>query len=74
MSTVTIEAPEHAPALPDWRRICHIYDIETDTGRSVCGTIIWIPDKAHSTEECNTRGHSVCVVCSEIWARMYPER
>jgi hypothetical protein len=59
MSAVTVEAPEHSPALPDRRRICHIYDIETDTGRSVCRTAAWIPDQGHTTEECNARGHSI---------------
>jgi hypothetical protein len=67
MNTVTIEVPEHAPALPEWRRICHTYDIEAETGRSVCGAVPWEPDRAHSAEECSARGHSVCVVCAEIW-------
>jgi hypothetical protein len=67
MSTTTIEAPKHATALPEWRRICHTYDTEANTGRSVCGTVPWNPDKAHSAEECQARGHLVCVVCAEIW-------
>lgn len=70
MSTKTVRRPKKsttnkaAPKLPEWRRICHIYD--HDSRRSVCGTATRRADRGHGEEYCKSRGHSVCVVCAEM--------
>jgi hypothetical protein len=63
-TTITTEAAERAPVLPEWRRICHI--LNPGTQRSFCGTAPWKPGEGHYEGECKARGHSVCVVCLEI--------
>lgn len=67
MSTVTIEAPNRAPNAPEWRRICHVYTHGTVAERSLCGTATWKPGEGHDYAACGARGHSICVVCLDIW-------
>jgi hypothetical protein len=66
MSTKTVRRPkEKATAqLPEWRRLCHIY--ENDSQRSICGVGVRKPGEDHSEEECNARGHTACVICMEL--------
>ena len=64
MSTITVELPRQAPVRPEWRRLCHWYD--ADSERSVCGTARRKPGQEHSHAECAERGHTICVVCSEL--------
>jgi hypothetical protein len=66
MSTITTERPDVTTRLPEWRRICHRYD--SDSQVSICGTAIWKPGEDHCEAECKARGHTVCVVCDEICA------
>jgi hypothetical protein len=65
MRTTTTSAPSRESTdRPEWRRICHYYD--HGSTRSVCGTATRRADRGHSEKYCNSRGHGVCVVCSEL--------
>ena len=65
MSTITIELPQPVHVRPEWRRLCHVYT--ADSQRSVCGTAWRKPEQDHSYAECIERGHTICVVCSEVY-------
>jgi hypothetical protein len=71
VSTITTERPEVRERLPEWRRICHRYDEHSQI--SICGTATRKPGEDHHRDECEARGHTVCVVCDEICASLYPE-
>ena len=71
MSTITTERPEVSKKLPEWRRICHRYF--DDSQISICGTATRKPGEDHYEDECKARGHTVCVVCEEICATLYPQ-
>jgi hypothetical protein len=65
MSTITVTRPEETTTdPPDWRRLCHYYD--GDSERSVCGTATRKPGQEHYIEECTARSHTICVVCTEF--------
>ena len=70
MSTKTVKRPkapapnDAAPKLPEWRRLCHRYD--GDSQRSICGVGIRKPGEDHSEAECRARGHTACVVCEHL--------
>jgi hypothetical protein len=66
VSTITTERPDVSTKLPEWRRICHYYEGESQV--SVCGTATRKPGEDHYEAECNARGHTLCVVCEEICA------
>jgi hypothetical protein len=68
MSTETARRPKEKQTaeLPEWRRLCHIYN--GDSPRSLCGVGIRKAGEDHFKEECNARGHTICVVCTEIVA------
>jgi hypothetical protein len=34
---------------------------------SACGTALRKPVAVHTEIECRERGHTICVVCTEIW-------
>jgi hypothetical protein len=70
MSTITSERPEVSTKLPEWRRICHRYN--EDSQISISGTATRKPGEDHDIDECKARGHTVCVVCDEICATLYP--
>jgi hypothetical protein len=67
VSTKTVRRPKDTESekLPEWRRLCHYYADEVSQ-RSVCGVGIRKPGEDHFKEECNARGHTICVVCTEI--------
>jgi hypothetical protein len=67
VSTITIERPNVVQTLPEWRRICHIY--EGDSEISVCRTAVRKRGEEHQEAACHARGHTICVVCCEICAR-----
>ena len=71
MSTITAERPELSAKLPEWRRICHRYN--DDSPISICGTATRKPGEDHYIDECKAREHTVCVVCDEICATLYPQ-
>jgi hypothetical protein len=52
------------------RRLCHYYF--PGTLRSACGTASRQPAEGHDEGECAARGHTICVVCTEIWEGVYP--
>jgi hypothetical protein len=65
MSTTTVRRPARTKRrLPEWRRICHFY--EDDSQISICGTARRKPGEDHLEPECNARGHTICVVCTEF--------
>ena len=66
MSTTTVRRPKQKKTakLPEWRRLCHIYLDESLL--SVCGIAIRKPSEVHFEPECNARGHTICVVCTEM--------
>jgi hypothetical protein len=66
MRTKTVRRPKEKATLelPEWRRLCHRY--EGDSQRSVCGVGIRKPGEDHFEGECNARGHTICVVCTEL--------
>jgi hypothetical protein len=68
MSTITSEQQDITTVPPDWRRVCHRY--YEDSQISVCGTATRIPGEDHFKDECEARGHSVCVVCEDFVAAM----
>jgi hypothetical protein len=72
MSTKTVRRPKkkEAAKLPEWRRLCHRY--EDDSQRSICGVGIRKPGEDHFEEECNARGHTICVVCEAILGNAPP--
>lgn len=73
MGTKTVRRPQQAEneKLPEWRRICHYY--EDDSVISICGTATCTsPSERHLEPECRDRGHTICVVCGDIRATMYP--
>ena len=70
MNTITTERPQVSAKLPEWRRICHRYN--DDSQISICGTATRKPGEDHYIDECKARGHTVCVVCDEICASLYP--
>jgi hypothetical protein len=70
VNTSTIEVLERAPNSPEWRRLCHYYF--PGTLRSACGTASRPPGEGHCEDECAARGHTICVVCTEIWEGVYP--
>ena len=72
MSTIAIEASERTSTLPEWRRLCHYYFPESL--RSACGTATRKAGEGHYEDECAARGHTICVVCTEIRERVYPRR
>ena len=69
MSTKTVRRPQEkqSPQPPEWRRICHRFDGESQI--SMCGAARRRPDKdLHWDDECAARGHGMCVVCEELLA------
>ena len=42
----------------------HYYDY--GSVRSVCGTATRSADRGHGEQYCKSRGHGICVVCSEM--------
>ena len=66
MSTKTVRRPKETGTakLSEWRRLCHWY--EADSQRSVCGVGIRTAGDDHYEDECNARGHTICVVCDEM--------
>jgi hypothetical protein len=65
MSTTTVRQPSKKKRrLPEWRRICHFYN--GDSQISICGTARRKPGEDHFEPECNARGHTICVVCVEM--------
>jgi hypothetical protein len=70
MSTTTVRRPKRKEAakLPEWRRICHFY--EDNSQVSICGTVRRKPGEDHFEPECRARGHTICVVCTEFVAAM----
>jgi hypothetical protein len=70
MSTKTVRRPRKtaktgkAPELPDWRRICHRYEGESQI--SICGAARRKPGEDHWEAECDARGHGMCVVCEAL--------
>ena len=54
---------------PEWRRICHRYEGESQI--SMCGAALRGPGEDHWGEECAARGHGVCVVCQDLVAIKY---
>jgi hypothetical protein len=66
VGTKTVRRPKQKESarLPEWRRICHYY--EGDAQISFCGTAQRKPGEDHFEPECNARGHTVCVVCTEM--------
>ena len=70
MSTKTVRQPKN-PAkpkepetLPEWRRICHRYEGESQI--SMCGVGRRKPGEDHWEDESRARGHSACVVCESL--------
>jgi hypothetical protein len=64
MSTTTVKRLARSAAVPDWRRLCHWY--HDDSPVSVCGVGRRKPGLDHTEDECRSRGHTICVVCTEI--------
>lgn len=64
MRTITTTPSRESAARPEWRRICHVYLYKSL--RSVCGTARRQADRGHGEVYCKTRGHSICVVCTEM--------
>jgi hypothetical protein len=64
MSTITPELQGTNASHPEWRRICHYYGYESRV--SVCGTATRRAGRGHSEKYCNSRGHSICVVCTAM--------
>jgi hypothetical protein len=60
VSTITTERPDVVRTVPEWRRICHIY--EDDSEISVCGTAVRRRGEEHQEAACRARGHTICVV------------
>jgi hypothetical protein len=63
MSTTTVRRPKESATLPEWRRLCHYYD--GDSQVSVCGVGVRKPGEDHTEDECWFRGHTICVICAE---------
>jgi hypothetical protein len=72
MSTISTERANAAATVPEWRRLCHRYI--GDSQRSVCGTATRKPGQDHSEPECAVRGHTICVVCTELVGNAPPSR
>jgi hypothetical protein len=71
VSTITVERTHATDTASEWRRLCHYYF--PGTLRSLCGTASRQPqDDLHDEDECAARGHTICVVCTEIWRNIYP--
>jgi hypothetical protein len=66
VSTITTERPDVTATTPEWRRLCHIY--EGDSQISICGTAKRKKGEDHFEPECHARGHTICVVCGELCA------
>jgi hypothetical protein len=72
MSTKTVRRPkkttkrDDAEKLPEWRRICHRYEGESQI--SMCGVARRKPGEEHWEDECSARGHRACVVCESLLA------
>jgi hypothetical protein len=64
MSTKTVKRPAKPAIPPDWRRLCHYYDDGSQV--SICGVGRRKPGEDHWEHECRSRGHTICVVCTEI--------
>ena len=64
MSTTTVKRPSKSRALPQWRKLCHYYD--WGSRRSLCGVGTRRLGELHFENECRSRGHTICVVCTEI--------
>ena len=64
MSTKMVKRPRKPAPPPDWRRLCHYYDHGSQA--SVCGVGRRKPGQDHTEDECRSRGHTICVVCTEI--------
>jgi len=75
MSTKTVRRKkattksEEAGKQPEWRRICHRYEGESQI--SMCGAARRRPGEDHWKEECAARGHGLCVVCEDLVAVKY---
>jgi hypothetical protein len=65
MNTTTVRRPKEPATLPEWRRICHLY--EGDSQLSICGVGIRKPGEDHYEDECRARSHTVCIVCTGIF-------
>jgi hypothetical protein len=63
MSTTTVKQPKGATNPPEWRRLCHYYDWESE--RSLCGAGGRELGVYHFEAECRSRGHTICVVRTE---------
>jgi hypothetical protein len=72
MSTKTVRRKkttaknEEVEKQPEWRRICHTYEGESQI--SICGTARRKPGGDHWEDECRARGHGSCVVCKSLLA------
>jgi hypothetical protein len=64
MGTTTVKRPSKSLALPEWRRLCHYYDWGSE--RSLCGAGTRERGEYHFEAECRSRGHTICVVCSDL--------
>jgi hypothetical protein len=66
MSTKTVRRPTETTTatLPEWRRLCHVYD--GDSQRSICGVGTRKPGEDHYEQQCRFRGHTICVVCTDL--------
>ena len=70
MSTTTVRRPKETETakLLEWRRVCHRYD--DDSQRSICGLGTRKPGEGHYEDECNARGHTICVVCNDMLQKL----
>jgi hypothetical protein len=64
MRTKAVKRPVTPASPPEWRRLCHYYD--PGAQKSVCGVGRRKPGEDHGENDCRSRGHTICVVCTEI--------
>jgi hypothetical protein len=62
--TTPIEATNDDSVDSEWRRLCHYFEAGADI--SACGTAVR-HGEVHTEIECRQRGHTICVVCTEVW-------
>jgi hypothetical protein len=72
MSTITIERPEVSSKLPEWRRIRHRYD--DDSQISICGTATRKPVSGDVTAHPDFRASAPCSSTRLPWCWQNSER